>query len=738
MAPAAAKKIICNTTVEGAGEWYGSLVNTNISYEDGSPVTINEFLGVKFKSPPVTAGITVNAQLSPWQQTSSEISTDLINDTTIGVTAKVIVETTHTFQASDRLVWGINGNLTTDPDTWIASFELYADELPSGIVEVQCADAPDSDLQDNQQTVTLQQGSVPTPLSAVPGKTSSFTVVAGDYTVSASELSNDTQTTVAAAQVTPEKITVTTGETTTLKVTYGAATKYSAINVTVGQLSSPIDKERLHVRIADTSSGKVLEDFFSANNHTTELRRLPTSGEVDIEAQVTLNNVKYDYIKTISLSHNLIEVEIDESDVKSSKVDTSDFVDLPVTLQADFKLSDASVPVRLISSSSDVIYAQDIPVSGDQDKFTVPVAPGEYTVEVTGFVTDSTVYAVQGPSTLTVAKNGSTTLELTARRGANLEVHGFPNYLSFGALSDLSDPDGRDFIAAHVTSIFKYAGNDGAGDSGSYLADDPATTRTIQLAAKVESEIGGDLTVLPILISYTVNLSLGGTEAQLHNEKGLAHSFGNLILSLQLAKKYGKESVPAGYIINPDFLGECQKGPSGNGFSPDYSMPVRTPLEEALAHRSVEAKIPDFITDTLKGYVLAVNWLIRTVAEKVTFGWQANLWGVGSAAWIYNKDPNAPAVMAKKTADYIKTLAVYDSDYRPDFLAVDRYEADDFTQRAYVNSYCYGPYEWGRFFEFCGYLSLELQVSLRCPLFVLLLRIAKREPSVLQHWGKAY
>ena len=136
MAPAAAKKIICNTTVEGAGEWYGTLVNTNISYEDGSPVTINEFLGVKFKSPPVTADITVNAQLSPWQQTSSEISTDLINDTTIGVTAKVIVETTHTFQASDRLVWGINGNLTTDPGAWTASFELYADELPSGIVEV--------------------------------------------------------------------------------------------------------------------------------------------------------------------------------------------------------------------------------------------------------------------------------------------------------------------------------------------------------------------------------------------------------------------------------------------------------------------------------------------------------------------------------------------------------------------------------------------------------------------------
>ncbi len=32
----------------------------------------------------------------------------------------------------------------------------------------------------------------------------------------------------------------------------------------------------------------------------------------------------------------------------------------------------------------------------------------------------------------------------------------------------------------------------------------------------------------------------------------------------------------------------------------------------------------------------------------------------------------------------------------PDFIAVDRYEADDFTIRSYANGYCYWTHEWQR------------------------------------------
>ena len=42
-------------------------------------------------------------------------------------------------------------------------------------------------------------------------------------------------------------------------------------------------------------------------------------------------------------------------------------------------------------------------------------------------------------------------------------------------------------------------------------------------------------------------------------------------------------------------------------------------------------------------------------------------------------------------------------------MAADRYEADDFTARAYKNGYCYSPYEWDRTFDFCASLSRYLR-----------------------------
>jgi hypothetical protein len=103
----------------------------------------------------------------------------------------------------------------------------------------------------------------------------------------------------------------------------------------------------------------------------------------------------------------------------------------------------------------------------------------------------------------------------------------------------------------------------------------------------------------------------------------------------------------------------------------------------------VTGTIPASITEDVKGYVAAVNWLIYTVAPKVVFGWQVNLWGVGRSEWVY--EDGDPFAFAQQTATYVDNLQVYSGDHRPHFLAVDRYEADDFTQRSYVNGYCYGP-----------------------------------------------
>jgi hypothetical protein len=62
-------------------------------------------------------------------------------------------------------------------------------------------------------------------------------------------------------------------------------------------------------------------------------------------------------------------------------------------------------------------------------------------------------------------------------------------------------------------------------------------------------------------------------------------------------------------------------------------------------------------------------------------------------------------------AKYAQSLGMFDGSNTPDFIAVDRFEADGFVKRSYENGYCYGPREWGRFFDFCAALSTCLQVQ---------------------------
>jgi hypothetical protein len=163
------------------------------------------------------------------------------------------------------------------------------------------------------------------------------------------------------------------------------------------------------------------------------------------------------------------------------------------------------------------------------------------------------------------------------------------------------------------------------------------------------------------------------------------------------------------------------------------------PLQDALSFRNVNAEIPNSITDDLRGYVLAVNWLLRTVAPSVSFGWPVTPWATGSAAWVYDTDAKAPTELASQVVNYVNSLGVFDSYFSPDFLALDRYEADDFTTRAYMNGYCYSPREWGRFIDFAETLGSNLSVP------VMLWQIsASRAPLTndnvadrfdSQHWG---
>jgi hypothetical protein len=689
----------------GAGEWYGQMIVSSIHYEDGSQVQVNQYLAMTFNAPAAVTATDINPQFYSWVETTAEVQSVQLDTNLFAISLKLNFAAPHAMDSRDQITIGVNGNLTIDPDTYVDSFVIAADQSPdiNGTVAVACAAAPDPALASVAPTVRFVRGSQITPVTLQYGATTNVTLAQGDYTIQADNVATGDMTVVAPVIVAPGRLSVQTGVTVPASVSFGPIQRSAALDIAIGTLTG-LETETLGVTVVDKASGSTLAAFTSRIDTTTQLRLLPATGTAQIRIdQIALNNVDYSFaVPDVKLANKLQTVQVTDSAVKQKPVKTTGFVTLPIDMTADAALSQ-QITLRL--SSDSMSYVQTVAVKTQDTAFSAPVKPDTYSVQVSAFLSGGVVYAVDVPAQLVVASDGSSALSVSIAKSADLHVPGFPAYLSFGGCADLTPGNQADFAAARASSVFKYAGNDGAGDANTYLTQDTATSTTISLARSVETQLGGQ-PVLPVMISYTCNLSLGDTPTMLANADQHAHSFANLILSLNTAKKTidSAHPVPAAFIVNPDFLGACQQG----GYAPDYAMPVRDPLQTALDHWSVSATIPASITEDIEGYVAAVNWLMYTVAPNVTFGWQVNLWGVGQSEWIYEDDD--PLVAAQQTATYIDNLSVYSGAWKPHFLAIDRYEADDFTQRGYVNGYCYGPREWGRYFDFCEGLSRALKL----------------------------
>ncbi|WP_168795021.1 hypothetical protein [Paraburkholderia aromaticivorans] len=720
----------------GANEWYGTIIVSNLRYEDGSAVTVNQFLAFNFHSPANLDATAIQPSFSTWVIGDITADTSQIGDGTFDITATIPYTTSYTMQPADQITIGVNGDLLTDSQTWLDSFVFAADQAPAitGTVSATCTPAPDPALADIAPVLTLTQGNAGVTMPLGYGDTGSITVEQGTYAVTGDSVSTSDQTVIAPLVIDRDTIDVVAGATATIGVRFAPVEHYCALDISIGSLSG-LSTETLNVTLTDSTTGETLAVFATTTNHVTSLRKLPPSGTARMSIQdIALDNVDYSFnVPLIKLTNALQTVAIGNSMVETKNVDTTGYTKVTINVTADHPV-DRQLPLRLIGGSMN--YLQNVTATSQQTAFSALVQPGDYTVVANDFLSASVVYAVGTPLRLSVPGSGSAELNVTIEASANLSVRGFPAYLCFGGCANLTPSNQADFAAARATSIFDYAGTDGAGDSSVYLTDDPQTRATITLARNVEIQLGNIQPVLPVMVSYTCNLSLGDTPTILANADAHAHSFSNYILALNIAMEAvdSNHPVPAGFIVNPDFLGACQQA----NYGATYPMPVRAPLQQALDHWSITAAIPDDIAETIAGYVLAVNWLTRTVAPGVTFGWQINLWGVGYSEWIYQDDID-PAEMAQQTADYVTSLGVYNAPYAPDFLAIDRYEADDFTQRAYVNGYCYGPREWDRYFDFCKAVSRTLKLPVM-PWQMPASRIPGTTDPVAtnfdpQHWG---
>ncbi|GLA16088.1 hypothetical protein AnigIFM62618_002652 [Aspergillus niger] len=761
------EEIYGTVNTDGDANW-GNISITDVHDKNGNAVEIKgtDYLGVAFLSPAKLSD-DIRVSTDPWCAFSFEKSSHPSGDD-----LEVHVKFTFQPSSSDRSdgfrVVDFHFSMAGDPtdEHYENSVRLWKNYLPdvSGTVPIACDPRPDGITADSQALFFENDDGV--FMKDVPfGVTTEVDLNRGTYEITASELFTDDETIVAIAKVQPAQVEVEEGKTApTINVTY-AVQHYSSTDVVIDNISG-LEGEEVHVTFSNAENP--LYDFWSLVPGTTKPRRvLPPTGDATISVDpIIVNNIQYDFTrKEIDLSRNT-PISFTADDVKQHEIQVPGAVKLPIKLKKQDSITAGALTVHLMEKTSRFIYTNRVDMQDEAPQFPVLVGPGDYEVQVHRFIADGVLYKVTSDPTLTVSEDGNTVLDLSIDVAVNLNVPGFPNFLSFGGCTrdlsrpstfDESDDDLTNFVQAGASSIFKYAGLRGNGDPDDDITkEEECTPKVIEFARDIEKAIGTDHTVLPVLISYTCNFS-GGEDVLLCTTKH-KHSLGNLIQALQLLMDFEEAPRPlrAAWIFNPDFIGECQK----RGYTADSEVRFLDSLKEALKFRNEEHMIdfiPEDIDNTIRGYVRALHWLVRTMTKDpqtgkpaVSLGWQVNLWAGEkiSALWIY-KDENVAPEEAKKTADYLDAIGVWpktvpekaDDELPPvDFLAVDRWERDDLTSASYPVHFCFAPREWSRYLDFCEALSMELHAPVM-PWQISAARTpiveddVKEDFPTAQHWG---
>lgn len=617
--------------------WYPTVDISGFKSTTGASVDIQEKMILTFSAPgKITAGdITIST--NPWCELKTNIETSEISsgvfDSKLTITA---ADGSTLGNAISTIHMGVNASSDTAPkwETFSDTFTAAADEEAdvAGELAVTCAAFP-AGLENTALELVLVRGEKSETLHPKAGITR-FNIDAGVYSITAAELRTAEGTIRAAVQLSASALTITKGQLTQLDITFAQAKYSTTLDLAVNlPANHALYNEDLGVVYMENGLAKQRYTMRAGQKQRLEL--LPVTGTYSVRIDdVKLNNIHYTFdVASGALDNQLHDIAFtsthqnDESQSASTKLTISIDAENAVAATFDLRLVDDSTTPRQYLFT-------DLAMTTGSLTPSVELAPGLYQVESATVIHNGIVHYIDvTPQTLVVEQNTARTLAVTITEGANLRVKGFPDFLSFGGCANMSPSNVDDLAEARVSSLFKYSGDDGMGDASAYL--DPAkepTTKIIQMARDVAAKTGDR--VLPMMVSYTCNLSLGDVENIIDDPERHQFSFANFIQALQMAQamKDDEHPVPAGFIVNPDYLGECQK----YGFSPDYAIPVRKPLAEALAYHGVNITVPAAITDTLKGYIKGVNWLVRAIAPDVVLGWQVNLWSVGGSQWVYN------------------------------------------------------------------------------------------------------
>ena len=122
------------------------------------------------------------------------------------------------------------------------------------------------------------------------------------------------------------------------------------------------------------------------------------------------------------------------------------------------------------------------------------------------------------------------------------------------------------------------------------------------------------------------------------------------------------------------------------------------------APSNLHANIPNF-EESFNGWVQATNWAVQSSAPDVTFGWQENVWNVGSANWVH-KDYTTDEIktnISDPTHKILHEIGVFDGQYKPDFLVFDKYEMDGNAAKGV--GYLWNARDWDHYMTYVAQLS---------------------------------
>ncbi|WP_419420210.1 hypothetical protein ACNVED_02630 [Legionella sp. D16C41] len=581
-------------------------------------------------------------------------------------------------------------------------------------------------------------------------------IAAGTYVISPLSVT-DSNGVVYQGSASPSTVTVTANSTVLSSISYAAQANTGAINIKLQALPSQLSGYTATPTVTLTR----------ADNHSS------TTAAVKWNATTTVNQlvsgVSYTF-STPAISYNGYNCIPSFTPTSATAAASAPTVQLaysctvvtqtPVTLKINgLPASVTSITVTLTPTDGSNPVKKTIPLVNGSGSTVLNLPLGAiYTVSTNSI----SGYSVNfNPQPLTTSVNSSETITFSAGK---IAVPGWPAYLAMGAVTDDSPATKLSLESRPIDTIFKYAGLGGNGDPGQiiYPIFDLQTVEQAQALTTYYQQHNIANRVIPTMVIYTAQMSGGATFTDFEYDNLVMHYI-NLIMESQKLQSYKTPQMPypASIILNPDLLGMMQQG---NLMSQANAAISQVPLAKALAtaicfatstidttygsglnyeqlFAAIRSKTTDnwsamSIWDTYKiqyfnnctanptvpssitipsftndfpGWAESTNWLIRQFAPNVTFGWQVNLWGVGSSNWVHqNYDATTlKTTISDPTAALIKATKTYASPYTPDFIVFDKYEMDAIPSATGIG-YLFNARDWTNVLNYVKNISEAL------------------------------